>query len=76
MKPLDGITILEFSTMITAALSSMMLAEQGARVIKVEPHEAGDPMRFIGARKGDISSLFAGCNRGKESIAINLKSES
>ena len=75
MKPLEGITILEFSTMITAALSSMMLAEQGARVIKVEPHDAGDPMRFIGARKGDISSLFAGCNRGKESIAINLKSE-
>ena len=35
MKPLEGITILEFSTMITAALSSMMLAEQGARVIKV-----------------------------------------
>ena len=76
MKPLEGITILEFSTMITAALSSMMLAEQGARVIKVEPHDVGDPMRFIGARKGDISSLFAGCNRGKESIAINLKSES
>jgi crotonobetainyl-CoA:carnitine CoA-transferase CaiB-like acyl-CoA transferase len=76
MKPLEGITILEFSTMITAALSSMMLAEQGARVIKVEPHDAGDPMRFIGARKGDISSLFAGCNRGKESISINLKSES
>ena len=76
MKPLEGITILEFSTMITAALSSMMLAEQGARVIKVEPHDVGDPMRFIGARKGDISSLFASCNRGKESIAINLKSES
>ena len=75
MKPLEGITILEFSTMITAALSSMMLAEQGASVIKVEPHDVGDPMRFIGARKGDISSLFAGCNRGKESIAINLKSE-
>ena len=37
MKPLEGITILEFSTMITAALASMMLAEQGARVIKVEP---------------------------------------
>ena len=36
MKPLEGITILEFSTMITAALASMMLAEQGARVIKVE----------------------------------------
>ena len=75
MKPLEGITILEFSTMITAALASMMLAEQGARVIKVEPTEAGDPMRYIGARKGDISSLFAGCNRGKESIKVDLKSE-
>ena len=75
MKPLEGITILEFSTMITAALASMMLAEQGARVIKVEPLDAGDPMRYIGARKGDISSLFAGCNRGKESLAIDLKSE-
>ena len=75
MKPLEGITILEFSTMITAALASMMLAEQGARVIKVEPTDAGDPMRYIGARKGSISSLFAGCNRGKESIAMDLKSE-
>ena len=75
MKPLEGITVLEFSTMITAALASMMLAEQGARVIKVEPTDAGDPMRYIGARKGDISSLFAGCNRGKESIKVDLKSE-
>ena len=61
--------------MITAALASMMLAEQGARVIKVEPSDSGDPMRYIGARKGDISSLFAGCNRGKESIKIDLKTE-
>ena len=75
MKPLEGITILEFSTMITAALASMMLAEQGARVIKVEPIDTGDPMRYIGARKGDISSLFAGCNRGKESIKVDLNSE-
>ena len=44
-------------------------------MIKVEPIDAGDPMRYIGARKGSISSLFAGCNRGKESVAIDLKSE-
>ena len=75
MKPLQGITILEFSTMITAALASMILAEQGARVIKVEPCDTGDPMRYVGTRKGDISSLFAGCNRGKESIKLDLKSE-
>ena len=74
MKPLESVTILEFSTMITASLASMMMAEQGARVIKVEPMEMGDPMRYIGARKADISELFANCNRGKESLRIDLKS--
>ena len=75
MKPLETITVLEFSTMITASLASMMLAEQGARVIKVEPMAMGDPMRYIGSRKEDISALFANCNRGKESLRIDLKSE-
>ena len=56
MKPLETITVLEFSTMITASLASMMLAEQGARVIKVEPMAMGDPMRYIGSRKEDISA--------------------
>jgi len=75
MKPLGGITILEFSTMITASLAAMMLGEQGARVIKVEPTDMGDPMRYIGTSKGGISSLFANCNRGKESIRVNIKDE-
>ena len=73
MKPLEGITILEFSTMITAALSSMMLAEQGARVIKVEPHNTGDPMRFIGARKGDISSLLRAAIAVRNPLRSTLK---
>ena len=75
MKPLEGITILEFSTMITASFAAMMMGEQGARVIKVEPLELGDPMRFLGSSKGGISALFANFNRGKESIRIDLKSE-
>ena len=54
----------------------MMMAEQGARVIKVEPLGAGDPMRYIGANKGGIASLFANCNRGKRSIRVNIKEES
>ena len=74
MKPFEGITIVELSTMVTASLAAMMLADQGARVIKVEPIEMGDPMRYIGTAKGGISSLFANCNRGKESIRVNLKS--
>ena len=61
--------------MITASFAAMMMAEQGARVIKVEPLEMGDPMRYIGTSKGGISALFANCNRGKESIRINLKDE-
>jgi crotonobetainyl-CoA:carnitine CoA-transferase CaiB-like acyl-CoA transferase len=73
MKPLEGITVLEFSTMITASFAAMMMAEQGARVIKVEPTDQGDPMRYIGASKGAISGLFANCNRGKRSIRVDLK---
>jgi crotonobetainyl-CoA:carnitine CoA-transferase CaiB-like acyl-CoA transferase len=75
MKPLEGITILEFSTMITASFAAMQMCEQGARVIKVEPLDAGDPLRYIGTNKGGISSLFANCNRGKQSIRINIKEE-
>jgi crotonobetainyl-CoA:carnitine CoA-transferase CaiB-like acyl-CoA transferase len=73
MKPLAGVTVLEFSTMITASFAAMMMAEQGASVIKVEPIEMGDPMRYIGASKAGMSALFANCNRGKESIRVNLK---
>lgn len=73
MKPLEGITILEFSTMITASFAAMQMGEQGARVIKVEPLAAGDPLRYIGATKGGISSLFANCNRGKEAIRVDIK---
>ena len=75
MKALENVKVIEFSTMITADFASMMKAEQGARVIKVEPLEMGDPMRHIGTGKGGISALFANCNRGKESICINLKDE-
>ena len=75
MKPMEGIQILEFSTMITASFAAMMLAEQGASVIKVEPIELGDPMRYLGTSKGGISALFANCNRGKSSLRVDLKSE-
>ncbi|MFK7730000.1 MAG: CaiB/BaiF CoA transferase family protein [Pseudomonadales bacterium] len=75
MKPLNDVTVVEFSTMITASLAAMMMAEQGARVIKIEPTEAGDPLRYIGATKGGISGIFANCNRGKQSVRIDLKAK-
>lgn len=73
MKPLEGSTVMEFSTMITASFAAMMMAEQGARVIKVEPIDVGDPMRYIGTNKAGIAALFANCNRGKRSIRVNIK---
>ncbi|MDH5737420.1 MAG: CoA transferase [Gammaproteobacteria bacterium] len=73
-QPLKDIKILELSTMVTASLATMMMAEQGASVIKIEPMETGDPMRHIGTSKNGISALFANCNRGKRSMAVDLKS--
>lgn len=71
--PLAGLTVVELSTMVTASLAAMMLGEQGARVIKIEPVDVGDPMRYIGTSKGGISGLFANCNRGKQAIRVDLK---
>lgn len=71
--PLKGIRIIELSTMVTASLATMMLAAQGAEVIKVEPLGIGDPMRFIGSQKQGISALFSNCNRGKRALAVDLK---
>jgi crotonobetainyl-CoA:carnitine CoA-transferase CaiB-like acyl-CoA transferase len=73
VKPLEKVTIVELSTMVTAALAAMMAADQGARVIKVEATEGGDPMRYLGSSKGGSSGLFANSNRGKESVCVDLK---
>lgn len=72
-QPLAGIKVVEFSTMITAALATMMFAQQGAEVIKVEPPGIGDPMRWLGSQKAGISGLFNNCNRAKKSITLDLK---
>jgi len=71
--PLHGIRVVELSTMITASFAAMILGEQGADVIKIEPPGMGDPMRFLGSQKPGLSALFHNCNRGKRSIALALK---
>ena len=67
--------MVELSTMVTCSLAAMTLRSQGARVIKVEPVRIGDPMRMLGSQKAGTSALFHNCNRGKRSLAINLKHE-
>ncbi len=71
-QPLDGILVVELGTMITAPLAGMMLADLGARVIKVEHPKGGDPFR---AYRGDLySPHFTAYNRNKESIQLDLQS--
>jgi crotonobetainyl-CoA:carnitine CoA-transferase CaiB-like acyl-CoA transferase len=70
-QPLDGILVVELGTMITAPLAGMMLADLGARVIKVEHPKGGDPFR---AYRGDLySPHFTAYNRNKESIQLDLQ---
>ena len=74
-KPLNGVKVIELSNMITCSLAAMTMASQGAEVIKVEPPIIGDKMRPLGTQKNGVSGFFHNCNRGKRSLAIDLKSE-
>lgn len=73
--PLSGVKVVDMSVMISGPLSAMMLADQGADVVKVESPGIGDMMRFLGSSKGGMTGIFALNNRGKRSIGINLKSD-
>jgi len=71
-SPLEGVTIVELSTIIATPLAASLLADLGARVIKVEPI-GGDPYRVLGA--GAAAGIGAAkTNTGKESICVDLKS--
>src|SRR3954466_1162356 len=70
--PLDGITILDFSTLLPGPLGPFMWAEAGADVIKVE-RPGGEDMRAFPPRLGTGSAAFAGLNAGKTSIVADLK---
>src|SRR3974390_3070364 len=72
--PLSGITILDLSRILAGPYCTLLLAELGARVIKVEPPGQGDDARQYGPFKNGKSTYFASVNRGKESIALDLKS--
>jgi crotonobetainyl-CoA:carnitine CoA-transferase CaiB-like acyl-CoA transferase len=69
---LRNIRIVELSTMITAPLAGMMLADMGADVIKVENPNGGDPYRSF--RGGQYSPHFCAYNRNKRSIVLDLRS--
>jgi len=71
---MQGVRVLDLGNMIAGPGAASILADQGADVIKVEPPGIGDVMRYLGACRGGISGLFQNTNRGKRSLALNLKS--
>jgi crotonobetainyl-CoA:carnitine CoA-transferase CaiB-like acyl-CoA transferase len=73
MPPLSGLLVLDFSTLLPGPLATLMLAEAGAEVVKVERPGTGDEIRSYAPRFGADSVNFALLNRGKKSIVLDLK---
>ncbi len=70
--PLEGVRVLDFTTMVAGPVATMMLADQGAEVIKIEPPR-GDLMRHLSRGRNGMSASFLCCNRNKRSLAVDLK---
>lgn len=73
MKPLEQLTILDLSRVLACPFATMILAELGARVIKLEQPGSGDETRAFEPQLARDSAYFFACNRSKESITLNLK---
>jgi alpha-methylacyl-CoA racemase len=75
MQALAGIKVLDFSTLLPGPLASLILAEAGAEVVKIERPGDGDELRGYEPGFGAASAGFALLNRGKRSIALDLKAK-
>ena len=75
MRPLEGTTVVSLEHAIAAPFATRQLADLGARVIKIERPDVGDFARGYDERARGLSSHFVWCNRSKESLTLDLKSE-
>src|SRR5712675_1470960 len=74
LRPLEGIRVLDFSHALAGPYCTMLLAQYGAEVFKIEAPDAGDVGRtWAPPFTGDQASYFLGINAGKRSLAIDLK---
>ena len=73
--PLSGLKVLDFSTLLPGPLATLMLAEAGAEVIKIERPDVGEDMRSAERIWNGESLAFAVLNRGKKSLTLDLKSK-
>lgn len=73
MTTLEGIRVLDLSRVLAGPYCTMMLADYGADIIKIEPPEVGDDSRAFGPFVGKESAYFMSLNRNKRSMTLNLK---
>ena len=74
--PLDGFKILDLTQVVSGPLATMLLADQGAEVLKVEPVDGlGDMTRLPSFDKGGIGAFYMNNNRGKNSLSLDLSKE-
>ncbi len=71
--PLDGIRVIDLTSMVSGPMATCVLGDQGAEVIKVEIPGTGDLIRHIGCARGGLSAIFTTLNRNKRSIVLNLR---
>ena len=75
MKPLEGMRILDFTQFFSGPVCTLLLSDYGAEVVKLENPPAGDATRYGNVMVNEGSSHYATRNRGKKSVAINMKDE-
>jgi itaconate CoA-transferase len=73
VRPLDGITVVALEQVIAGPFATRQLAELGARVIKIERRDGGDPARAYDRTVKGLSSHFVWVNRSKESLGLDVK---
>ena len=73
--PLDGIKVIDLSTIVSGPLAGSLMGDQGADVVKIESPTRPDNARFMGPIRGENGALFAAANRSKRSLALDLKKE-
>ena len=71
--PLTGYRVIDVTQMLSGPMATMMLGDQGADVIKIEPPDIGDLTRALGGKARPISPFFSTLNRNKRSVVLNLK---
>ncbi|MGM9944400.1 MAG: CoA transferase [Lysinibacillus sp.] len=76
MRPLQGVKVIDVTTNISGPTLTMILADLGAEVIKVEKPPAGDEARKMEPKASDDGVYFLNINRQKKSVVLNLKDQS